>query len=64
MFEIFLLVCYIDGSCIEISDQRGPYKEETDCENRLEEMIALVPLVATLPWRIEKAICGADEISI
>lgn len=40
MFTAILLACFISNpnNCVEIVDVRGPYRSETRCEMRLEEM--------------------------
>jgi len=39
MLQALVLVCFIDNSCIQLSDNRGLLQNETSCKARVAEMI-------------------------
>ena len=39
MLQALVLDCFIDNSCIELSDNRGLFQDETSCKARVAEMI-------------------------
>ena len=61
MFEALILVCLINKECVELHDDRGPYKTEIQCKARAAEMMSdfvsapVTPPVTTLMFRCDKA---------
>jgi len=39
MLQALVLVCFMDNSCIELSDNRGLLQDEISCKARIAEMI-------------------------
>jgi len=39
MLEALVLVCFMDNSCIELSNNRGLLQDEISCKARIAEMI-------------------------
>lgn len=39
MLQALVLVCFMDSSCIELSDNRGLLQDEISCKARVAEMI-------------------------
>lgn len=51
-FTATIIACHIalNGACMTITDNRGPYATEQQCKERLEEMISDL----TALWREQK----------
>ena len=41
MFMAIVVACHMANAaaCIQLTDDRGPYKTEAECEERIEEML-------------------------
>lgn len=56
MFEAAAVVCLIGVGelpvCISLKDERGPYKTEAKCEERLAELSEVLPTI--LPGKVIK----------
>jgi len=54
MFQAMVLVCSMlpnaEPPCIELRDNRGLYKTEQQCEQRLQEMVDVVPQMFYPPY--------------
>lgn len=56
MFMAAAVVCWIGTGevpvCLSLKDDRGPYKTEAECEDRLAEIFEVLPTI--LPGKIIK----------
>lgn len=61
MFKALVLACFITQNCVELQDNRGPYKTEIECKARVAEMISdfvsveQTPPVTIIQYRCDKA---------
>jgi hypothetical protein len=61
MFKTLILVCLFNTECVELHDDRGPYKTEVECKARAAEMMSdfvsanVTPPVTTLKFKCDKS---------
>lgn len=62
MFTAMVLACFIDGSCVELTDSNGPYKQEIDCQARVATMMQdFVSAPQTPPVQILRFKCEIKQ---
>jgi len=66
MFTAIVLACHIANAnaCIQLVDNRGPYKTEERCEERIEEILASAVRIHVKngsPFLPKEFMCRYDE---
>ena len=64
MFTAMVLACAIGSvdasTCIEATDERGPYKTEAECQRRVHQMVAALQMTMPVPMQYSYK-CSSDK---
>lgn len=62
MFIALMIVCNIEGGCVQLADIRGPYLTEELCLNRIEEFVEDFSTSGiTKDWYFHSGECTFDK---
>ncbi len=62
MFIALMIVCNIEGGCVQLADIRGPYLTEELCLNRIEEFVKdFSTNRMTKDWYFHSGKCRSDK---
>ena len=62
MFTAIILACFIDGSCVQLTDRYGPYKTELECKARVAHMMQdFISAPPTPPVRMLSFKCDVKQ---